>query len=392
MSKEHYYQNKHDDMDIEDSGAQHSRSSYHMSSTKFYCEHCEREFSVLNPDNNAGTCPRCERVSHNLFNQQRHSQSQNGRQGMFSGQPQSQQNRQQQQGQGGENEQDSGFIISQLLGLLSGSPNDASGATLIRGPGQAVFTHNIGPFSFGQSFPRQSHDQQRQQPSQAPPQHQPEEQNRTGFWGNVLHYGGAIVTGIVGGLLQRALTNATQQSPFNAFNGNPQDLFGNSGNVHHHQSYQQVPRRNIIFQFNPMELLFGAGSQGQGHSQFTFSPADYERLVEEFIRNDDPNSYGAPPASNENMNKLREFNYEPGKCKAVDCAVCQEDYNKGDKLVDLPCNHTYHKDCVLEWLKRHDACPVCRKPLNSQDQQQQRRPEQANTNSNQQNTRTYFGF
>ena len=266
------------------------------------------------------------------------------------------------------------------------------------GPAQTVFVQSFNPFGFGQT---------QQQQAQAPPQQEGQEQRRGGFWGNLLHYGGIVANGLLEGLLQpqiNSVNSGYQQSPFSAFNGNPRDLFGDAsysapqqGQHQHHQG----PHRHIIFELNPMNLMFGGGGQGQAF----FSPADYERLVEEFIR-DDNNSYGAPPASQDNVSKLQEFDYAPGKCKAIDCTVCQEDYNHGDKLVNLPCNHTYHKDCVTEWLKRHDACPICRKSLNGQDttqqQQQQQRPQQqrpqqqrqqqSNSNANYFNTHIQFGF
>mmetsp|Transcript_2676 Transcript_2676/g.2322 ORF Transcript_2676/g.2322 Transcript_2676/m.2322 type:complete len:109 (+) Transcript_2676:387-713(+) len=93
---------------------------------------------------------------------------------------------------------------------------------------------------------------------------------------------------------------------------------------------------------------------------------EYDRIVEEFIRND-PNQYGKPPASEEDINKLKEFEWE--NCKEGSCAVCQDDYMGGDKVIELPCKHTYHKDCVSKWLKMHDSCPNCRCSINPNGQQ-----------------------
>ncbi len=39
---------------------------------------------------------------------------------------------------------------------------------------------------------------------------------------------------------------------------------------------------------------------------------------------------------------------------------CQEDFKTGDTLHFMPCDHAYHKDCLLNWLKLHNSCPNCR--------------------------------
>lgn len=43
------------------------------------------------------------------------------------------------------------------------------------------------------------------------------------------------------------------------------------------------------------------------------------------------------------------------------CSICLDGLNK--KLVTLPCNHTFHKNCIKEWLVYSEdvACPLCRK-------------------------------
>jgi len=89
---------------------------------------------------------------------------------------------------------------------------------------------------------------------------------------------------------------------------------------------------------------------------------DYEAIIEAFLNND-PNKYGPPPAEEESIKKLEEVNYCGDNEKCVCCTVCQEEYKAEDKLVKLPCDHYYHKDCVVEWLSRHNACPMCRKAI-----------------------------
>lgn len=45
------------------------------------------------------------------------------------------------------------------------------------------------------------------------------------------------------------------------------------------------------------------------------------------------------------------------------CAICIEDYVPKVLLKILPCGHHYHADCVDKWLRIHDSCPLCVKPI-----------------------------
>ena len=42
------------------------------------------------------------------------------------------------------------------------------------------------------------------------------------------------------------------------------------------------------------------------------------------------------------------------------CTICLSDYEEFEKLKRLPCLHLFHSDCVENWLKRVDSCPICR--------------------------------
>ncbi len=45
------------------------------------------------------------------------------------------------------------------------------------------------------------------------------------------------------------------------------------------------------------------------------------------------------------------------------CTVCQEAFAKGAPVVELPCKHLFHKDCIRQWLQRRTTCVVCQYEL-----------------------------
>ncbi|CAL9748156.1 unnamed protein product [Musa acuminata subsp. burmannicoides] len=44
----------------------------------------------------------------------------------------------------------------------------------------------------------------------------------------------------------------------------------------------------------------------------------------------------------------------------AECAVCLEEFKRGDVLLRLPCAHRFHCDCVVPWLQSNSHCPCCR--------------------------------
>ena len=48
-----------------------------------------------------------------------------------------------------------------------------------------------------------------------------------------------------------------------------------------------------------------------------------------------------------------------GKSDDNVCTICLGEYEDGEKLVKLPCNHIYHEDCVSSWTSNHTRCPLC---------------------------------
>jgi len=46
-----------------------------------------------------------------------------------------------------------------------------------------------------------------------------------------------------------------------------------------------------------------------------------------------------------------------------ECPICLEKYVVNDKILNLECNHKFHKGCLSEWLKNNNTCPQCRENI-----------------------------
>ncbi|TPX35597.1 hypothetical protein SeLEV6574_g08177 [Synchytrium endobioticum] len=50
------------------------------------------------------------------------------------------------------------------------------------------------------------------------------------------------------------------------------------------------------------------------------------------------------------------------------CAICLTDYETNEEVTELPCEHAYHTECIRRWLKAHVRCPLCRRNMDTVDQ------------------------
>ena len=45
----------------------------------------------------------------------------------------------------------------------------------------------------------------------------------------------------------------------------------------------------------------------------------------------------------------------------LECRVCLSEFEDGEKIRKLQCDHVFHKDCLDTWLQQYCAtCPLCR--------------------------------
>eukprot|EP00879_Flechtneria_rotunda_P006117 GHRR01006430.1.p1 GENE.GHRR01006430.1~~GHRR01006430.1.p1 ORF type:complete len:205 (+),score=52.54 GHRR01006430.1:637-1251(+) len=45
------------------------------------------------------------------------------------------------------------------------------------------------------------------------------------------------------------------------------------------------------------------------------------------------------------------------------CPICFCEYEEGAPIIRLNCSHFYHQDCIIKWLQRTAACPMCKAEL-----------------------------
>ncbi|KAK4777587.1 hypothetical protein SAY87_017774 [Trapa incisa] len=42
------------------------------------------------------------------------------------------------------------------------------------------------------------------------------------------------------------------------------------------------------------------------------------------------------------------------------CCICQEQYVDGDEIGELDCGHDFHVNCIKQWLRHKNVCPICK--------------------------------
>ena len=68
-----------------------------------------------------------------------------------------------------------------------------------------------------------------------------------------------------------------------------------------------------------------------------------------------------------------ETEYSENDSSCALCCICLNVYKEGEEVCwskNTDCRHSFHRECVEQWLLKHDDCPYCRKQYivpNNQD-------------------------
>lgn len=55
--------------------------------------------------------------------------------------------------------------------------------------------------------------------------------------------------------------------------------------------------------------------------------------------------------------------------KTPKCVICCEEFQLGQNVIKMPCDHIFERECVEPWLKTNNTCPVCRYELPVEDKE-----------------------
>lgn len=108
---------------------------------------------------------------------------------------------------------------------------------------------------------------------------------------------------------------------------------------------------------------------------YAWGPQGIDAVITQLLNQID--GVGPPPAPDDAIENLCSSKITQAQVdSALQCSVCFEDFKLDEDVKKLPCEHCFHKDCIVPWLKLHGTCPICRKPVVPTDEaSQQETPE-----------------
>lgn len=144
---------------------------------------------------------------------------------------------------------------------------------------------------------------------------------------------------------------------------------------HQFNSPQQEPRvirrtfingREVDPDANPIQDIFQLFMDHGNFMRQNRHTVNGERLFELLRQLANPNRGVDPARLNRIEKKIfrKQANVKPGEEEK--CPICITEFEDGEEVKNLPCNHLFHGNCIDTWLVQNSHCPICKADLNQQ--------------------------
>ncbi|XP_027339075.1 probable E3 ubiquitin-protein ligase RHY1A isoform X2 [Abrus precatorius] len=132
-----------------------------------------------------------------------------------------------------------------------------------------------------------------------------------------------------------------------------------------HESRFSSLQRSNLYQAHPDENMLGAAREAKQRLDDKFraqrmSENQSMRCVEggrTSLAELQTEVYGSKKRGSR---KLSWIKWSWKASEQEDCAVCLESFRVGETLINLPCAHRFHSNCLKPWLENNSHCPCCR--------------------------------
>jgi hypothetical protein len=112
------------------------------------------------------------------------------------------------------------------------------------------------------------------------------------------------------------------------------------------------------------ELLFNMLYFGEDNNSKSFGGNIQTALDETVALHSENNTpYKLRPASNDTISSLitNVMNGDQMRLYDRECSICKDNIEIDNSFIKSPsCNHIFHSDCIIHWIKLQSFCPVCR--------------------------------
>ncbi|KAG7016485.1 E3 ubiquitin-protein ligase RING1-like protein, partial [Cucurbita argyrosperma subsp. argyrosperma] len=79
------------------------------------------------------------------------------------------------------------------------------------------------------------------------------------------------------------------------------------------------------------------------------------------LRESSEQAFKASPACASAIEGLKNVEIDVrGELLIGECRICLDELMNGMEVTQLPCDHFYHRECIVKWLETSHLCPLCR--------------------------------